>query len=71
YQGVAHDIEIHAKEILRIRQRLNEILVEHTGQSQQRIEQDLDRDFFMSAQEAKDYHLVDSVITHRGDNEDA
>ena len=71
YQGVAHDIEIHAKEILRIRQRLNEILVEHTGQSQQRIEQDLDRDFFMSAQEAKDYHLLDSVITHRGDNEDA
>lgn len=71
FQGQAMDIEIHAKEILRIRERLNEILVEHTGQSRERIEQDLDRDFFMSADEAKTYRLVDAVISHRGDNETA
>jgi ATP-dependent Clp protease protease subunit len=71
FQGVAHDIDIHAKEILRIRERLNEILVHHTGQDKERIERDLDRDFFMSAGEAKDYRLVDAVITHRGDDESA
>ncbi|MCE5360965.1 ATP-dependent Clp endopeptidase proteolytic subunit ClpP [Candidatus Igneacidithiobacillus taiwanensis] len=71
FQGVAHDIDIHAKEILRIRERLNEILVHHTGQDKGRIERDLDRDFFMSASEAKDYRLVDAVITHRGDDESA
>ncbi|MCE5387064.1 MAG: ATP-dependent Clp endopeptidase proteolytic subunit ClpP [Acidithiobacillus sp.] len=71
FQGVAHDIDIHAKEILRIRERLNAILVQHTGQSQERIERDLDRDFFMSAEEAKTYQLVDAVITHRGDGEHA
>ncbi|MEY2341608.1 ATP-dependent Clp endopeptidase proteolytic subunit ClpP [Acidithiobacillus sp. IBUN Pt1247-S3] len=71
FQGVAHDIDIHAKEILRIRERLNEILVHHTGQEKERIERDLDRDFFMSAGEAKDYRLVDAVITHRGDDESA
>ncbi|MCE5394216.1 MAG: ATP-dependent Clp endopeptidase proteolytic subunit ClpP [Acidithiobacillus sp.] len=71
FQGVAHDIDIHAKEILRIRERLNTILVQHTGQSQERIERDLDRDFFMSAEEAKTYQLVDAVITHRGDGEHA
>ncbi len=69
FQGVAHDIEIHAREILRIRERLNSILVHHTGQGRERIEQDLDRDFFMSAGEAQDYHLVDAVIAHRGENE--
>ncbi|WP_308390090.1 ATP-dependent Clp endopeptidase proteolytic subunit ClpP [Acidithiobacillus sp. AMEEHan] len=71
FQGVAHDIDIHAKEILRIRERLNEILVHHTGQKKERIERDLDRDFFMSANEAKEYSLVDAVITHRGDDESA
>ncbi len=71
FQGQAGDIEIHAKEILRIRERLNEILVEHTGQSRERIEQDLDRDFFMSADEAKTYRLVDAVNNHRGENETA
>ncbi|AEM47551.1 ATP-dependent Clp protease proteolytic subunit [Acidithiobacillus ferrivorans SS3] len=71
FQGQAHDIEIHTKEILRIRERLNDILVHHTGQDRERIEQDLDRDFFMSAEEAKTYHLVDAVISHRGENETA
>ena len=71
FQGQAHDIEIHTKEILRIRERLNDILVHHTGQGRERIEQDLDRDFFMSAEEAKTYHLVDAVISHRGENETA
>ncbi|MGE0048036.1 MAG: ATP-dependent Clp endopeptidase proteolytic subunit ClpP [Acidithiobacillus sp.] len=71
FQGVAHDIDIHAKEILRIRECLNEILVHHTGQDKERIERDLDRDFFMSANEAKEYCLVDAVITHRGDDESA
>ena len=71
FQGQAHDIEIHTKEILRIRERLNDILVHHTGQSRERIEQDLDRDFFMSAEEAQTYHLVDAVISHRGENETA
>ena len=71
FQGQAHDIEIHTKEILRIRERLNDILVHHTGQGRERIEQDLDRDFFMSAEEAQTYHLVDAVISHRGENETA
>ena len=71
FQGQAHDIEIHTKEILRIRERLNDILVHHTGQSRERIEQDLDRDFFMSAEEAQTYHLVDAVISHHGENESA
>ena len=71
FQGQAHDIEIHTKEILRIRERLNDILVHHTGQSRERIEQDLDRDFFMSAEEAKTYHLVDAVIARHGENETA
>ena len=71
FQGQAHDIEIHTKEILRIRERLNDILVHHTGQGRERIEQDLDRDFFMSAEEAQTYHLVDAVVSHRGENETA
>ncbi|MGM0557756.1 MAG: ATP-dependent Clp endopeptidase proteolytic subunit ClpP [Myxococcota bacterium] len=63
--GQATDIDIQAKEILRIRERLNEILVEHTGQTHERIEKDTDRDYFMSANEAKDYGLIDTVIEAR------
>ena len=60
--GAATDISIQAKEILRLKEKLNEILAKHTGQTLERIEQDADRDFFMSAEEAKKYGLVDEVI---------
>lgn len=62
-QGAAADINIQAKEILRLRERINEILAKHTGQKVDKIEKDTDRDYFMSAEEAKDYGLVDEVIT--------
>jgi len=61
-EGPATEIQIHAREILRIRRRLNEILIKHTGQSLEKIEQDTDRDKFMSAEEAKDYGIVDQII---------
>ena len=61
-QGQASDISIQAKEILRLRDRINEILSLHTGKPLETISKDTDRDFFMSAQEAKDYGLVDDVI---------
>ena len=61
-QGQATDIEIHAKEILRLRDRLNDILVKHTGQSREQIERDTERDFFMDAHAAADYGLVDHVL---------
>ena len=60
--GAATDISIQAKEILRLKEKLNEILAKHTGQALERIEKDADRDFFMSAEEAKKYGLVDEVI---------
>ena len=62
-QGQATDIEIQAKEILRIKEVLNDILSERTGQSLKKIEKDTDRDFFMSASEAKKYGIIDDVIT--------
>ncbi len=65
FQGQATDIEIHANEILRIRERLNEILVKHTGQSMETISRDTDRDFFMGGEEAVEYGLIDSVISNR------
>ncbi len=65
FQGQASDIDIHAQEILRIKQRINSMLVEATGQDLERIERDTDRDFFMSAQEAVEYGLVDRVIVDR------
>jgi ATP-dependent Clp protease, protease subunit len=64
-QGQATDIEIHAKEILDMRRRLNQIYVHHTGQPLERIEAALERDRFMSPQEAKDFGLIDHVITQR------
>ncbi len=63
-QGTAEDIMIHAKEFGRTKQRLNEILVKHTGQDLAAIEKDTDRDRFMSAEEAQQYKLVDEVIDH-------
>ena len=61
-QGVAADISIQAKEILRLRDRINELLSLHTGQPLEKIQKDTDRDFFMSAQEAKDYGIIDEVV---------
>jgi ATP-dependent Clp protease, protease subunit len=65
-QGTAADIEIAAREILGLRQRLNQILSHHTGQTEAQVEADLDRDRFMSPEEAKDYGLIDEVISHGG-----
>jgi ATP-dependent Clp protease protease subunit len=61
-QGAASDISIQAREILRLREKLNELLVKHTGQPLEKIEKDTDRDYFMSAEESKTYGLVDEVI---------
>ncbi len=68
FQGQASDIEIHAKEILYLKARLNEIMAKHTGQSVSNIEKDTDRDNFLSAEEAMKYGLVDSVLTSRDEN---
>ena len=65
FQGQASDIEIHAKEALRLKSRLNDLLAKHTGQPLERVEKDTDRDYFMGAGEAKEYGLIDDVITHR------
>lgn len=65
FQGQASDFEIHAKEILLVRERLNNILVKHTGQSMDTIARDTDRDNFMSAEEAKAYGLIDDVLYER------
>ncbi len=64
-QGQATDIEIQAKEILYHKKKLNDLLAEHTGQSMDRIQDDTERDFFMSAEEAKEYGLIDQVIERR------
>jgi ATP-dependent Clp protease protease subunit len=63
--GQATDIDIHAREILKIREIINRLLADHTGQPLERIEKDTERDFFMSAEDAKKYGIVDKVITHR------
>jgi len=64
-QGPAADIQIHAREIVQLRDRINRILSEHTGQPLERIERDTDRDFIMGAQEAKDYGIVDEIMSYR------
>lgn len=63
-QGAAADISIQAKEILKLRDRINEILSAHTGKSLEKIEKDTDRDYFMSSKEAQDYGLIDEVVLH-------
>jgi ATP-dependent Clp protease protease subunit len=63
--GQASDIDIHAKEILRMRERLNEIMAHHTGQSIERIREDTDRDYIMGAGQAKDYGIIDDVLNRR------
>jgi ATP-dependent Clp protease protease subunit len=65
FQGQATDIDIHAREILKVRQRINAIMAKHTGQSVERIELDMERDFFMEAQTALEYGLVDGILAQR------
>jgi ATP-dependent Clp protease protease subunit len=65
FSGQATDIEIHAKEIIDVRRRLDEIVAKHTGQDLEKVAKDTERDYFMSAEEAKEYNLVDRVIEHR------
>ncbi|MBD1565101.1 ATP-dependent Clp endopeptidase proteolytic subunit ClpP [Vibrio sp. SA48] len=67
FQGQASDIQIHAQEILTIKQKLNKLLAEHTGQPLEVIERDTDRDNFMSADQAVEYGLVDSILSKRGE----
>ncbi|MFO7963466.1 MAG: ATP-dependent Clp endopeptidase proteolytic subunit ClpP [Desulfobacterales bacterium] len=70
-QGQASDIAIQAKEILRVKDNLNRILVKHTGKDLARIEKDTDRDFFMSGEEAREYGIIDKVMASRDDLEDS
>ncbi len=67
FQGQASDIQIHAQEILTIKQKLNNLLAEHTGQPLEVIERDTDRENFMSADQAVEYGIVDAVLSHRGE----
>jgi ATP-dependent Clp protease protease subunit len=69
FQGQASDIDIHAKEVLQTRDRLNAILAKHTGQPLERIQKDTDRDYFMSGDDSVKYGLIDSVLTQRGEAE--
>lgn len=64
-RGQATDIEIHAREILRLREIGNDILVRHTGQPYEKVQRDTERDFFMSSEQAREYGLIDSVVTQR------
>ncbi len=76
FQGQATDIDIHAREILRMREELNAILAKHTGQSLERVQVDTERDFFMTGEQAKEYGIIDEVVTQknttdgRGDQKD-
>ena len=65
FQGQATDIDIHAREILRVRERLNQIMVKHTGRAMDQIKEDTDRDYFMDGEEAKGFGLIDTVIEKR------
>jgi ATP-dependent Clp protease protease subunit len=65
FQGQATDVDIQAREILRMREELNHILVKHTGQPYEKIQKDTDRDFFMTGEQAKEYGIVDKVISQR------
>jgi len=68
FRGPAADIEIQAREIIKLRQRLNEIYVHHTGQKIEAVEQAIDRDYWMSAEEARDWGVVDEVFDKRPDS---
>ncbi|MEM0926713.1 MAG: ATP-dependent Clp endopeptidase proteolytic subunit ClpP [Planctomycetota bacterium] len=66
-QGTAREVEIHVEELRRVKKRMNEILIDHTGHSLEKIEADTDRDRFMSAEEAREYSLIDKVVTTAGE----
>ena len=66
-QGTAADIEIQAREIIYLRAKMNELMAKHTGRAVEQIERDVDRDRFMSAEEAKEYGIIDQIVTHRGE----
>jgi ATP-dependent Clp protease protease subunit len=70
-QGTASDIEIQAREILYLRSKMNELFAKHTGRPLEQVERDMDRDRFMSAEEARDYGLIDNVLNYRGQMEEA
>jgi ATP-dependent Clp protease protease subunit len=65
YQGQAADIEIHARETIALKRRIEEIMSQHTGQDLETLKRDMDRDFYMTSEEAKSYGLIDRVIEHR------
>jgi ATP-dependent Clp protease protease subunit len=65
FEGPASDVDIHAREILRLREELNQILAKHTGQPIEKIRRDTDRDFYMTGEQAKEYGIVDEVVAHR------
>jgi ATP-dependent Clp protease protease subunit len=71
FHGQASDIERHAEDIIKMKRRLNEVYAKHTGQDYEKIETTLDRDYFMTAEEARDFGLIDQVITSRAGLEDA
>jgi ATP-dependent Clp protease protease subunit len=71
FQGQATDVEIQAKEILRMREQLNEILSNHTGQPLEKVQKDTDRDFFMSGTQAREYGILDKVIVQRETEKEA
>ena len=66
-QGTAREVEIHVEELRRIKKRMNEIMIDHTGHSLEKIEEDTDRDRFMSAEEAREYQLIDKVVSKAGE----
>ena len=70
FQGQATDIEIHARETIALKRRLEEIMAEHTGQEMEKVSKDMERDYFMTPGEAKDYGIIDSVIIHRDTSKD-
>jgi ATP-dependent Clp protease, protease subunit len=65
FEGQAADIEIHAREVIQVRKTLDEILAKHSGQTVEKVSKDTDRDYFMTAEEAKEYGIIDDVISHR------
>jgi ATP-dependent Clp protease protease subunit len=65
FEGQASDIEIHAREAIALKRRMEEIIAEHSGQPLEKVSKDMERDYFMTAEEAKQYGIIDNVIAHR------
>jgi ATP-dependent Clp protease protease subunit len=65
FEGQATDIEIHAREAIALKRRIEEIIAQHTGQSLETVAKDMERDYFMTAEQAKDYGIIDAVIANR------